>query len=79
LGLIRYPVRTDIERVAESDAEVWVERGGERCTVMGAPHVDSGFLTLLAQDGVGGLQARHRSQRADTGGGLVLSKKFTAT
>ena len=61
LRLIRYPVRTDAERVAESDAEVWVERGGERCTVMGAPHVDSGFLTLLAQDGVEGLQARHRS------------------
>jgi isopenicillin N synthase-like dioxygenase len=27
----------------------------------GAPHVDSGLLTLLAQDGVSGLQARHRS------------------
>ncbi len=27
----------------------------------GAPHVDSGFLTLLAQDGVSGLQARHRN------------------
>jgi isopenicillin N synthase-like dioxygenase len=29
--------------------------------VTGAPHVDSGFLTLLAQDGVPGLQARHRN------------------
>lgn len=28
-------------------------------SVTGAPHVDSGFLTLLAQDGVAGLQARH--------------------
>ena len=27
----------------------------------GAAHVDSGLLTLLAQDGVGGLQAKHRS------------------
>ncbi|NNM60841.1 MAG: isopenicillin N synthase family oxygenase [Steroidobacteraceae bacterium] len=61
LRLIRYPVRTDIEVVAASDPGVWVDHGGKRCYVMGAPHVDSGFLTLLAQDGVEGLQARHRS------------------
>jgi len=30
-----------------------------RCYITGAPHVDSGFLTLLAQDGVPGLQARN--------------------
>ena len=34
---------------------------GERRYVTGAPHVDSGFLTPLAQDGIAGLQARHRS------------------
>lgn len=61
LRLIRYPVRTDAEQVAASDPDVWVDHGGQRCTVMGAPHVDSGFLTLLAQDGIDGLQARHRS------------------
>ena len=31
-----------------------------RFYVNGAPHVDSGFLTLLAQDEISGLQARHR-------------------
>jgi len=60
LRLIRYPLRTDLARVAASEPDVWVERGAERWYVMGAPHVDSGFLTLLAQDGVQGLQARHR-------------------
>jgi isopenicillin N synthase-like dioxygenase len=34
---------------------------GERRYLTGAPHVDSGFMTLLAQDGIGGLQARHSS------------------
>ena len=34
---------------------------GERRHVTGRPHVDTGFVTLLAQDGVGGLQARRRS------------------
>jgi isopenicillin N synthase-like dioxygenase len=29
--------------------------------VTGTPHEDTGFLTLLAQDGVAGLQAQHRS------------------
>ncbi len=31
---------------------------GQRRYVTGAAHVDSGFVTLLAQDGVEGLQAR---------------------
>ena len=60
LRLIRYPVRTDADRVAESDPDVWVMHRGERRYLTGAPHVDSGFLTLLAQDGVDGLQALHR-------------------
>jgi isopenicillin N synthase-like dioxygenase len=58
LRLIRYPVRDDI---AKSDAQLWVTHEGERRYLTGAPHVDSGFLTLLAQDGVEGLQARHSS------------------
>jgi isopenicillin N synthase-like dioxygenase len=36
-----------------------VTYAGERRHLVGKPHVDSGFLTLLAQDGVEGLQARH--------------------
>jgi isopenicillin N synthase-like dioxygenase len=61
LRLIRYPVRTDAQQLAASTPDVWVEHRGSRWYVMGAPHVDSGFLTLLAQDGVDGLQARHHS------------------
>jgi isopenicillin N synthase-like dioxygenase len=61
LRLLRYPVRTDLDQVAQSDPSVWVSHNGGRCCVTGAAHVDSGFLTLLAQDGVSGLQARHRS------------------
>jgi len=60
LRLLRYPVRTDADRTAQSDPSVWVTHHGNRFYVNGAPHVDSGFLTLLAQDGVAGLQARHR-------------------
>lgn len=60
LRLLRYPIRTDAHQTALADPNVWVSHGGERFYVNGAAHVDSGFLTLLAQDGVSGLQARHR-------------------
>jgi len=61
LRLLRYPVRTDADETAAADPSVWVIHQGIRHYVTGAPHVDSGFLTLLAQDDVAGLQARHRS------------------
>ncbi len=61
LRLLRYPLRTDVEQAARVDPDVWVSHNGGRFYVNGAPHVDSGFLTLLAQDGVAGLQARHRN------------------
>jgi isopenicillin N synthase-like dioxygenase len=60
LRLIRYPPRVDLHQAAEADPSVWLVHEGERRYVTGAPHVDSGFLTLLAQHGVGGLQARDR-------------------
>jgi isopenicillin N synthase-like dioxygenase len=60
LRLLRYPLRIDTVRTAQSDPSLWVHHQGQRYYVNGAPHVDSGFLTLLAQDGVSGLQARHR-------------------
>lgn len=63
LRLIRYPVRTDAEEASAAGPYVWVAHRGNRHLVTGAPHVDSGFLTLLAQDGIGGLQARHRNGR----------------
>lgn len=61
LRLIRYPVRADLEQAAMADPSVWVLHGAARVYLTGTPHVDSGFLTLLAQDGVAGLQARHLS------------------
>jgi isopenicillin N synthase-like dioxygenase len=61
LRLLRYPPRTDTDEAAAVDPSIWVMHQGRRHYVTGAPHVDSGFLTLLAQDGVLGLQARHRS------------------
>ena len=60
LRLLRYPLRADAEKTALADPNLWVSHNGGRYYVNGAPHVDSGFLTLLAQDGVSGLQARHR-------------------
>jgi isopenicillin N synthase-like dioxygenase len=60
LRLLRYPLRADLEQTAQADPSVWVNHKGGRFYINGAPHVDSGFLTLLAQDGVPGLQARHR-------------------
>ena len=60
LRLLRYPIRIDAEQTARTDPSVWVTHDGNQYYVNGAPHVDSGFLTLLAQDGIPGLQARHR-------------------
>ena len=61
LRLLRYPIRIDTEQAARSDPNLWITHGGCQYYVNGAPHVDSGFLTLLAQDGVPGLQARRRN------------------
>ena len=61
LRLIRYPRREAAELASVEDPAVWVEFHGERRHLVGAPHTDSGFVTLLAQDGVAGLQARSRA------------------
>ena len=60
LRLLRYPVRGAAELALCKDADLWVSHRGARHYVIGAPHTDSGFMTLLAQDGVAGLQARTR-------------------
>jgi isopenicillin N synthase-like dioxygenase len=60
LRLLRYPPRTDLELAAQREQSLWHAHAGGRRYVMGAAHVDSGFVTVLAQDGVDGLQARHR-------------------
>jgi isopenicillin N synthase-like dioxygenase len=58
LRLIHYPVRTpDSMRGIPNDL-LWVTHRGERLAMIGRAHVDSGLMTLLAQDGVAGLQAR---------------------
>ena len=58
LRLIRYPERTPDTLPADL-ATVTV--AGEQRLVVGAPHCDSGFVTLLWQDPTGGLQARASS------------------
>lgn len=63
LRLIRYPPRDPAELATVQDPAVWVEFDGTRRYLVGAPHTDSGFVTLLAQDGVAGLQARSRDGR----------------
>lgn len=58
LRLIRYPPRPPASYAALADAVAWVEHAGERRLLIGGAHHDSGFVTLLAQDGVAGLQAQ---------------------
>lgn len=58
LRLIRYPVRP-AESFAGADMNaVMIEHQGKSRHLIGGAHIDSGFVTLLAQDGVEGLQAR---------------------
>ncbi|QPC93377.1 isopenicillin N synthase family oxygenase [Mesorhizobium sp. INR15] len=58
LRLIRYPLR-DGNSVDVSGPEFSVIHKGESRTIIGREHADSGFVTLLAQDGVEGLQAKN--------------------
>jgi isopenicillin N synthase-like dioxygenase len=60
LRLIRYPARDRSSLSAQVAKAICVRHDGEEHLLIGRPHCDTGFLTLLAQDGVGGLQARHR-------------------
>jgi isopenicillin N synthase-like dioxygenase len=59
LRLIHYPERPKDTAAASGDIEV--VHKGQRRYLVGAAHVDSGFVTLLAQDGVEGLQALSRT------------------
>jgi len=63
LRLLQYPVRTQEDLDSCRDADLWVSCGGQRLHVIGAAHTDSGFMTLLAQDAVSGLQARAADAR----------------
>lgn len=57
LRLIHYPPRTEHSYGADREA-LLVNYAGETRHLLGGAHVDSGFVTLLAQDGVEGLQAQ---------------------
>ncbi len=58
LRLIHYPVRPPESMVGIPEERLWVTHNGRRHYLLGRAHVDSGLMTLLAQDGVAGLQAR---------------------
>ncbi len=58
LRLIRYPVRPPQSFAGLAEDQAFVTHQGVRRHLIGGAHVDSGFVTLLAQDGVEGLQAR---------------------
>lgn len=58
LRLIRYPLRDANTGAETGGPEFSVIHKGETRTIVGGEHADSGFITLLAQDGVEGLQAK---------------------
>ncbi|MSP49491.1 MAG: isopenicillin N synthase family oxygenase [Alphaproteobacteria bacterium] len=58
LRLIRYPVRPPESFVGGDMAAILIEHRGRSRHLIGGAHIDSGFVTLLAQDGIEGLQAR---------------------
>jgi isopenicillin N synthase-like dioxygenase len=62
LRLIHYPLRPP-ESFLGAEPAIAVEHEGEARQLVGAPHTDSGILTLLNQDSAGGLQARGRDGR----------------
>lgn len=63
LRLLHYPKRAAAPDPANDPPGRFVEFDGRRVEQVSAAHVDSGLLTVLAQCGVGGLQARHGDGR----------------
>jgi len=59
LRLLHYPVRPESSLIGADPQEVWVQDRGVRRYTLARAHEDTGFMTLLAQDGVEGLQAQH--------------------
>jgi isopenicillin N synthase-like dioxygenase len=58
LRLLRYPLRPPEARAGIPDDELHVLHHGAQRMLIQEAHVDFGFVTLLAQNGVAGLQAR---------------------
>ena len=63
LRLIRYPPRSAAELATVTDPGLWVRRQPTSRYLVGAAHTDSGFVTVLAQDAVAGLEVRGRDGR----------------
>jgi isopenicillin N synthase-like dioxygenase len=59
LRLIRYPLRDPNSGIDLNCPDFSIVHKGETRTIIGREHADSGFVTLLAQDGVEGLQAKN--------------------
>ncbi len=59
LRLLNYPGQGDISQLADDPPGRFIDINGRRVELVGRGHVDSGLLTVLAQCGVSGLQARH--------------------
>lgn len=57
LRLLHYPVRPPQSFVGVNAHEIWTDHDGRRVDLVGKPHIDSGFVTLLCQHGIPGLQA----------------------
>ncbi len=77
LRLIHYPKRPVHSFAGARDEDLWTTHKGERRYLTGRAHADTGFLTLLAQHGVSGLQAkRHDGEWIDvppTEGALAVN------
>ena len=63
LRLLHYPKRPEGEPAVEDLPGRIIEIDGQSVELVARAHVDSGLLTVLAQCGVGGLQARHVNPR----------------
>lgn len=59
LRLTHYPIRPESSFAKAGEESLWTTHNGERRYLIGRAHADTGFLTVLAQDGVSGLQAQH--------------------
>ncbi|WP_374374263.1 isopenicillin N synthase family dioxygenase [Dongia sp.] len=57
LRLLHYPMRPPESYVGVNAGEIRTEHEGTKVGLVGKAHADSGFVTLLAQHGIPGLQA----------------------
>ena len=70
LRLIRYPLRDAAGLATVQDPAMWVEHDGARRHLVGAPHTDSGFLTLLGA----GRSSGTAGAGADPGSGWMFRR-----